>query len=60
MDFTKGEILNVQLRLIASAVNLELANREQGNRLRLADANLISAGDEPEPLLQDFAFGEIH
>jgi len=51
MNFTKGEILDRKLRLIAFAV-VCLALWSRVMRLRWADAKSERGGDQPEPLFK--------
>jgi hypothetical protein len=58
MDYTKGEVSELELRLIASATDSRplIAGKD------VCDKQTLSAreGDEPEQLSQNFTFGEIH
>jgi hypothetical protein len=58
MDFTKGEISEWKLRLIAFASDSGplIAGFHGCDKL----ARSARGGDEPEQLFKDFTFGEIH
>ena len=59
MDFAKGEILKVKLRLIAFATIEKPANRGR-HPSAMSRPELKAEAIKPEPLSQDFTIGAFH